>query len=1176
MRVALVVPTHRYISEYPSFLAMCDFPVGFAYVAAALKKAGHEVIGLNPNNCPGYSSARLMLYEKIKKMLEERRPQLIGLGGLCTDYTFIKDSIAIIRSLAPEVPIVCGGGIVTHDMEFVFHLLKPDFCISGDAEEVFVQMIESLATGYHLLDSIPNLGFWRDGIAIFTAPVFNYPPVETRSFPDYSPFDPEIMIANSALAARSVYRYTRPYPRIMPLVTSRGCPFKCSFCIHRQGTKYRTRPMADILAEIASIYETYHFNILIILDELFAVDKKRLREFCNGIMEGRRKYGWDFEWLFQTHANANLGHHELVMAKEAGCYFFSYGMESASPRVLASMSKKSRPEQIAEAIELASDIGIGFGGNFIFGDIAETPETITETMDFYLKHCMDMHVYVSQISPYPGSSLFDFCQQQGIIGDKRDFYESNSTILYNMTSMPNRAWSEWIATLIWPLDDTFPHVITVEPYEVKLDREPRDDNGEIPFWLVSSRCPHCNVTRDFREPLSLAAVAGGNAVFLTGCSSCGKRFKVAVMGEGQFSGEVAQRSIPLEKLKTVIHNSIRTLQAPKELIKVLFIPLEFSKWQQARSWGYQANLGFEEGFTANGITFLTVPALKEFSPSDPASWLSHLKVICSGKQFEQVWIEVVHNNLDDTILSYITTLAPVRLAIIGESLKYPEEVYVQAPHLKNRQTEVVHRLKYMTHALACDERDAEWLNRRDTVKALWWVLDIPKRVIGAQTLPVTHTGALFSGALYGEREKWLNHTSLKGLLAQQQPLEEEAQLPELFDLANTQVIDILRSGYPFQEKLLTQHVELLRNIRRQSYALWLKGLEVGSSVVNLPSFFHGYASRVYDGMAAGRPVISWEISDRPRTRALFEDGKEILLFSKDDPEQLGRHILRIQQEPEFAKYLSTNARNKILAYHTTEKRLCQIIKWIETGEEPNYGIESSGLDSESNNAYYQQLFTQDPDWSSPHPNEDEAKRWSRISNYLRVAVQKLAYKQILKPTILEIGSGRGWLTNLLSTFGDVIGLEPVKPVVGQANILFPALTFVQGTTDVLIASQPPKTFDIIVSSEVIEHVPYSEQGHFVRNISRLVSPEGYVIITSPRKEIYSLLNEKGACSNQPVEDWLTEEELSELFKKNGMSPIGLSNILIDAETLRFISLESTTQNNSLALYQIWFFQKTGA
>jgi hypothetical protein len=229
-----------------------------------------------------------------------------------------------------------------------------------------------------------------------------------------------------------------------------------------------------------------------------------------------------------------------------------------------------------------------------------------------------------------------------------------------------------------------------------------------------------------------------------------------------------------------------------------------------------------------------------------------------------------------------------------------------------------------------------------------------------------------------------------------------------------------------------------------------------------------------------------------------------------------------------------------------------------------------------NDKYYNELFVKDPEWSSPNPNEDEKKRWEKISTYLNVIVPKIGFGNNRKPNILEIGSGRGWLTNLLTSYGKVIGLEPVKPVVDQAAKLFPDIKFVHGTTDILLHVHPQPIYDIIVSSEVIEHVPYNEHPRFVENISRLIVPEGYVIITTPRKEIYELLKMRGVCSNQPVEDWLTEQEMADLFMKNGMSPLGLSNIFIDAETLKHIFPGSPSPQNVLALYQIWLLQKTAA
>ena len=559
MKVAIVVPTYNYNNAYPTLLTMNNFPVGLAYIASALKKAGHDVIGLNLNNDSSYPSASIRLHDKMKKMLEDDRPQLIALGGLCSDYAFIKDALPIIRKYAPSVPVVCGGGIITNDPEFIFSELKPDFCIIGEGEENLVQLAEFLTAGKTSFETIPNLGYWQDGVAKFSEPGFNYPPLETRPFPDYSPFNPESMLANS-ISAGALFRYTRSNPRIMPFIAARGCPFKCTFCVHhKNGPKYRTRPMSDILEEIAQLYEKYQFNILIMMDELFAIDKIRLQELCDGIMDGRKKLGWDFDWLFQTHANANLGHRELTMAKEAGCYYFSYGMESASPTVLASMNKKSRPEQISEAIRLATEVGIGFGGNFIFGDIAETPETAAETLDFYVKYCKDISIYFTAISPYPGSDLFNHCLKHGIIKDKRTYYETLDKTLYNMTGMPERQWGDFIMSLILPLGLSIPLAVTVEPFEVVLDTSPRKDDVVNPIWRIKAQCPHCKVTRDFREPLSREAVAGGSAVFLTGCSSCGKLFKIAAKGEGRFLGEFTERSFPVEIMQSLIDKALLAL-----------------------------------------------------------------------------------------------------------------------------------------------------------------------------------------------------------------------------------------------------------------------------------------------------------------------------------------------------------------------------------------------------------------------------------------------------------------------------------------------------------------------------------------------------------------------------------------------------------------------------------------
>jgi anaerobic magnesium-protoporphyrin IX monomethyl ester cyclase len=324
MKVLFIVPTFGYTQGYPRFLSSADFPAGFAYLASATSKAGHQVFGLNPNNDTTYKSAHEMVADKISKSILKNKPDVIGLGGLSTDYKFIKDSIGLIRNIDPKIQIVMGGGIINFDAEYIFSALHPDFCIIGEAEENFVKLLQKLGNSDNNYDDVHNLGYWKDDVSKFTKKHFQYVALDERAFPDYEPFEIKTMLDEYSMATRYVYRNTRPYPRPLTIVSARGCPFSCTFCVHDREGKYRARSIDNIMDEIKLLHDKYHFNNLIILDELFVAKKERLREFSMAILNGREKYGWDFDWIFQTHANSSLDRDVLALAKKAGCYCFTY------------------------------------------------------------------------------------------------------------------------------------------------------------------------------------------------------------------------------------------------------------------------------------------------------------------------------------------------------------------------------------------------------------------------------------------------------------------------------------------------------------------------------------------------------------------------------------------------------------------------------------------------------------------------------------------------------------------------------------------------------------------------------------------------------------------------------------------------------------------------------------
>ena len=525
MKVLLISPVFNYTTQPLPLLSLSDFPAGFAYIAAALKEAGHEVAGLNPNNAPGYDKAYYMLTNKIFDALQDK-PDLIGLGGICTDYPFLKDAVELIRKFAPGTPIVLGGGIISNDREFVFNLLKPDFGIVGEGEETVVKLADALAQGVKVDGYIDNLSYWDEDKPIHNPANHFYRNVDERPLPDYEPFGVMDMLDNYSMATRLLYRYSRTNPRVMPIVTARGCPFNCTFCIHRGNQFYRARSIENIMEEIKINYDRYGFNILLILDELFAVNKQRMKDFCEGVLEGKRRYGWDFDWLFQTHASAALDYDTLKLAKEAGCVFFSYGLESASPTVLKSMNKKIQPSQIIEAIELAGKTGIGFGGNLIFGDPAETQETIYESLDFFAKYCQGAFVFLGTLMPYPGNKLFDHCVEKGIIQDKDAYYANIDQGAINMTSMPDVIWSQWLNFLAvferaWLyIKDTNAISIEKEDYS-----DPVVVHRNASMYRIEAKCPYCGEEITYREMINKRKVDW--PLFLgVGCTKCNKRVKI--------------------------------------------------------------------------------------------------------------------------------------------------------------------------------------------------------------------------------------------------------------------------------------------------------------------------------------------------------------------------------------------------------------------------------------------------------------------------------------------------------------------------------------------------------------------------------------------------------------------------------------------------------------------------
>ncbi|HNC84550.1 MAG TPA: glycosyltransferase, partial [Nitrospira sp.] len=379
---------------------------------------------------------------------------------------------------------------------------------------------------------------------------------------------------------------------------------------------------------------------------------------------------------------------------------------------------------------------------------------------------------------------------------------------------------------------------------------------------------------------------------------------------------------------------------PRPPMKVLLLQLEFPTWKQARAWTYPACFGVAEGLRASGVDCTTLPLIAD-PPYSSTAWLAHMKRMLKGQRFDQVWVWLVHAPLDEAILNWLSELAPIRVGIIMESLQYSEEDYAWAPHLRARQGFVEQQVRALTHVLVPDECDVERTAARTGVPALWFPPMVPERFVSTPQNAPVHRVGVFHGVPYGPREQWIHHPALKSCLTFARP-GAPTLFQQLFDRLQQSAIQRLATpaGMPAAE--LIHYTTMLQEVREGEFREWMTQLPLWAAIVNLPSLAKFFGGRVFEGIAAGRPVVSYAVPGHPMNNSLFVEGEEILYFSPSRPDSLAEVLDRLLADDTFATRIAGNAQHKLRTYHTSERRLAETLAWIQSGTKPVYGEREAG------------------------------------------------------------------------------------------------------------------------------------------------------------------------------------------------------------------------------------------
>lgn len=402
MKVLLINPYYP-LSEMPSP------PLGLAYVAAAFERAGAEVQVLD-------LVVESYRKSKLEVLLTTFQPDLVGATCVTMSFDAAMNVLNDTKAIRPQVTTLLGGPHISYRAkETLEECPALDIAVLGEGE---VTVAELMATfGKDGLDadlsSIAGLAYRRGSSVCITAP------------------RPHLHDVNSLAApARELLpmgRY-RALGLAVSMITSRGCPFQCIFCVGRKmsGAKVRYRDAIAVVDELAYLH-ALGFTQINIADDLFTAKKKHCFAICDEIIARGLKVRWT------AFSRANTISPELLeRLKQAGCVQLSFGFESANEEILKTVQKRITKETMLAAVKMCQAAGMSAQASFIYGLPGESEQTMRETAEFSRRiNAMGTTTGIHLLAPFPGTLVREQAEKYKlrILTDDWSQYTANTAIV---------------------------------------------------------------------------------------------------------------------------------------------------------------------------------------------------------------------------------------------------------------------------------------------------------------------------------------------------------------------------------------------------------------------------------------------------------------------------------------------------------------------------------------------------------------------------------------------------------------------------------------------------------------------------------------------------------------------------------------------------------------------------
>lgn len=391
----------------PGGSAGTNFPHSYATLGAWLKSQGHNVFFHD-------ASLQAELPEQTIRSVDLSTADLLGISIITGWQQWVRKFVALVKTRYPGLTVVVGGPHISALNTLGVEHAGADFGIAGEGELPLGRLIKSIE-GTESISGIPG-AIYRDssGKWCFNQGKFDrVKSLDELPLPDYELVQPSRYF-HTYLGAS----VARKFRESVQTVSSRGCPYECTFCA-TNCTWQRRMSFASperVIAEIRLLVQKSGVREIWFGDDGFSANKQRVMEICDRMI----KEDLVLPWRLPNGIRVETIDEELVLKmKQAGCYMVGVGVETGSPRILTQMKKRLDLGLVREKAVLLKKHGILASGFFIMGMPDETEEDLELTRRFILESGLE-RMQISVFAPYPGSEEF-----KQVLGFGTPAYEDN-------------------------------------------------------------------------------------------------------------------------------------------------------------------------------------------------------------------------------------------------------------------------------------------------------------------------------------------------------------------------------------------------------------------------------------------------------------------------------------------------------------------------------------------------------------------------------------------------------------------------------------------------------------------------------------------------------------------------------------------------------------------------------